>query len=232
MQPTRCLGLIGGLGVGATIHYYQSLAKACDSAGRALDIVIANAETSRVFDHVQANDRPGLAHYLNAYIQRLHAAGAQIAVIPAVTPHFAIRELNEISPVPVLNIFEPLNHHLSMNSVRRVSVFGTSYVMQSALFGQLPATVEIVRSQPQEEGFIHKTYVALAQAARATDRQRQEMTAVAHSIVHRDRVDAIILAGTDLSLIFDPATTDFPCIDCAALHLEAIAHELVANPAW
>ena len=28
MNTSRCLGLVGGLGVGATIHYYEKLAKA------------------------------------------------------------------------------------------------------------------------------------------------------------------------------------------------------------
>ena len=231
MHPTRCLGLVGGLGVGATVHYYQTLAKACQNAGRSLDIVIANAETSRVFDRVQANDRDGLAEYLHAFIRRLHSAGAEIAAIPAVTPHFAIRELSGRSPMPVLNIFDPLNRDLAAKALRRVAVFGTRFVMESSLFGQLHGQVEIVRARPQEEDFIHKTYVELAQSASTTDRQREVMTALAHTILARDCVDAIILAGTDLALLFTPSTTDFPCIDCAALHLEAIFRELIACPA-
>ena len=228
MNPTRCLGLVGGLGVGATVHYYQSLAKACDAAGQALDIVIANAETSRVFERVQANDRKGLADYLNGYIRRLQSAGAEIAAIPAVTPHFAIHELAATSPVPVLNIFEPLNRELQARAARKVAVFGTRFVMESALFGEVKG-VELVRAQPQEEDFIHKTYVEVAQAAKASEAQRKDMLALAHSIVNRDRVDAIILAGTDLALLFNPANTDFPCIDCAGLHLQAILKELIGS---
>jgi aspartate racemase len=119
MNPTRCLGLVGGLGVGATVHYYQSLAKACEAAGRALEIIIANAETFRVFERVQANDRKALADYLNGYIRRLQSAGAEIAAIPAVTPHFAVHELAESSPIPVLNIFEPLNQELQARAARK-----------------------------------------------------------------------------------------------------------------
>lgn len=229
MVATRCLGLVGGLGVGATVHYYQTLAKACELAGRSLDIVIVNAETSRVFERVQANDRQGLAEYVNGFLQRLHAAGAEIGVIPAVTPHFAIRELAEISPIPVLNIFDPLNRELRARAVRRVSVLGTRFVMESALFGELGREVEIVRAQPQEEAFIHKTYVELTETAKASDEQRREMLALAHTIIRRDGVDAIVLAGTDLSLIFDRSNTDFPCLDCAALHLEAILKELLGK---
>jgi aspartate/glutamate racemase len=35
-------------------------------------------------------------------------------------------------------------------------------------------------------------------------------------------VDAILMAGTDLTLLFNDANTDFPHIDCAALHIQKI----------
>jgi aspartate racemase len=76
MSKTRCLGLLGGLGGGATVHYYQSLAQAHQKHDRSMDIVIAHAEVSRVFECVQAGDREGLANYLLEFIRRLHAAGA------------------------------------------------------------------------------------------------------------------------------------------------------------
>src|ERR1700680_3136598 len=98
MNTSRRLGLVGGLGVGATIHYYEKLAKAHEAQGRTLDIVIVHAETSRVFEHVRADDRDGLAKYLTGYIRRLEAAGAEVIAIPAVTPHFCVRELMATSP--------------------------------------------------------------------------------------------------------------------------------------
>ena len=229
MNKSRCLGLVGGLGVGATIHYYEKLAKAHEAQGRTLDIVIVHAETSRVFDYVQANDRDGLAEYLNGYIRRMKAAGAEVAAIPAVTPHFCARELMASSPLPVCNIFEPLARELAARATRRVSVFGTRFVMESALFGAVNHQVEVVRSTPQEEGFIHNTYVELARTGKTSPQLHREMSALARTIVSRDNVDAIIFAGTDLSLLFNESNTDFPYVDCVALHLEAILTELLAD---
>lgn len=229
MNKSRCLGLVGGLGVGATIHYYENLAKAHEAQGRTLDIVIVHAETSRVFEYVQANDRDGLAEYLNGYIRRMKAAGAEVAAIPAVTPHFCVRELIASSPLPVCNIFEPLARELAARATRRVSVFGTRFVMESALFGEVNHQVEVVRSTPQEEEFIHNTYVELARTGKTSPQLHREMSALARTIVSRDNVDAIIFAGTDLSLLFNESNTDFPYVDCVALHLEAILKELLAD---
>lgn len=225
MKTSRCLGLVGGLGVGATIHYYEKLAAGHDAQGRALDIVIAHAETPKVFEYVQANDRNGLAEYLNGYIRRLKAAGAEVAAIPAVTPHFCVRELIATSPLPIFNIFDPLKRELGLRGTKRVIVFGTRFVMESGLFGEL-SEVEVIQPQPHEMDYIHKTYMELARTGKGSEEQHRELTALAHTLVRRDGVDAIILAGTDLALLFDESNIDFPYFDCAALHVREILNKM------
>ena len=225
MNKSRCLGLVGGLGVGATVHYYKELAKAHEAQGRTLDIVITHAETPRVFEHVQANDRNGLAEYLNGYIRRMKSAGAEVAAIPAVTPHFCVRELTAASPLPVCNMFEPLARELAARAARRVAVLGTRFVMESALFGEMKE-VEIAKWKTDEADYIHKTYIELARTGKGSEEERRELTALAQMAVRRDGVDAIVLAGTDLAVFFNASNSDFPCIDCAALHLRAIGKAL------
>jgi aspartate racemase len=214
--------------VGATIHYYEKLAEAHEAKGRTLDIVIVHAETSRVFEHVQADDRDGLAEYLTGYIRRLKAAGAEVTAIPAVTPHFCVRELIATSPLPVFNIFEPLVQELATRAVQRAAVFGTRFVMESALFDEVNE-VEIVKSRAHEVDFIHDTYVELARTGEGSEEQRRNLTALAHTLLKRDGVDTIILAGTDLALLFNETNTDFPYIDCAALHLHQILNGLLGE---
>jgi len=226
MNKGRCLGLVGGLGVGATIHYYQKLARAHEEQGRTLDIVITHAATSPVFEYVRAGDRDGLASYLLSFLLRLKAAGAEFVAIPAITPHYCIRELIAASPLPVLNIFDPLAEELAARAVRRVAVFGTRYVMESSLFG-FAGDVEIIRPTSDEMDTIHNTYLELLQKGVGTEEQHGKLTSIAHTLRRRDGADAIVLAGTDLSLLFNEANTTFPHLDCAALHLQRIIRELL-----
>ena len=226
MNKGRCLGLVGGLGVAATIHYYQKLARAHEEQGRTLDIVITHAETSRVFEHVQAGDRDGLAEYLLGFIRRLKAAGAEFAVIPAITPHYCVRELIASSPLPLFNIFDPLVEELEARAVRRVAVFGTRYVMESSLYG-FAGDIEIIRPTSDEMDTIHTTYLELLQKGAGTEEQRRNLTAIARTLGQRDEVDAIVLAGTDLSLLFNETNAAFPYLDCAALHLKRILNGLL-----
>jgi aspartate racemase len=225
-----CLGLIGGLGVGATVHYYQALARAHEERGRLLDMVIAHAEVPRVFSYVEAGDRAGLAGYLNRFIQRLQAAGAEVAAIPAITPHYCIGELVAISPLPVVDIFEPLKRELTARAAKRVAVFGTRYVMESGLFG-MAGEVEIIKTTPEETNLVHTIYVELTRVRRGTDEQHRKLTALAHTLCQREGAEAILFAGTDLSLVFDEGNTDFPHIDCAAVHVKAIVDGLLGESA-
>src|ERR1700756_4300217 len=221
MQTSRCLGLIGGLGVGATIHYYERLAKGCAQLGLTLDTVITNAHTPRVFSYVEAKDRAGLAEYLSAYIRRMKDAGAEMVAVPAITPLYCAKELGMVSALPIVSLIGPLNTELAARKARRVAIFGTRFVIESDLFGELSG-LEVVRPTREEVELIHTTYVELAATGEPSADKHEKLTALAHRLVSRDAVDAILLAGTDLTLLFNEGNTDFPHVDCAALHIRHI----------
>jgi aspartate racemase len=228
MKQTRCLGLVGGLGVGAAVHYYKGLAKAHASQGLPLDLVMAHAETDRIFEYLQNGDRLGMAEYLAVFAHRLKAAGAEFLAVPAVTPHFCLRELVAISPLPVMSITEPLIDEIRTRGVRRVAVFGTRFVIESKLFG-LVEGVDFCQPTAEETEYIHATYKMLAQSGRGTEEQFTGLTRLAHILRERESADAILMAGTDLSLLFSDANTDFPSIDCAALHIRWILQSMIVE---
>ena len=57
---TRCIGLLGGVGVGAFVHYYEALAAAHAAKGVPLPLVMANANITVGQRFIEAGD-PGLA---------------------------------------------------------------------------------------------------------------------------------------------------------------------------
>ena len=48
MKKTQCIGLVGGLGVGAAVDYYTQLARAAGQHGAELDLVMVNADMDLV----------------------------------------------------------------------------------------------------------------------------------------------------------------------------------------
>lgn len=217
----RCIGLIGGLGVGSAMYYYQELAKLHTARGCVLNLVMAHADVDRVPAAVQAGDKNGLAEYLSALIGRLANAGAEFAVVPAVAPHIAIAELMNVSPLPIVNLIEELKREIGPRRLRRVALFGTRFAVESRLFGYLD-DMEVVTPHADEVDSIHATYLQLVSAGAGLAIQREGLSQLARTLIDRDGVEAVILAGTELALVFNEGNTEFPHINCAQLHLDAI----------
>jgi aspartate racemase len=228
MKISRCVGLLGGVGVGAASHYYREIAKASEERGLELDLVMVHAETRRVLEYVQAGDRDGLAGYVNGFLERMKAAGAESAAIPSVTTHFGVRELVRIASIPVIDMFTSVAEEASRRSVRRVAVFGTRFVIQSDMYGFVPG-LEFVQPRPDEIEFIHATYLRLAMDGRGTEEQYTGLRELALRLCDREHLDAIVLGGTDLSLLFNESNTDFPSVDCAAVHVRTIMDAMLEN---
>jgi len=227
-STSRCLGLIGGLGVGATVHYYQELVKAHTARGCLPNLVIIHADVNRVLKDAAAGETVQLAEYLAHLIHRLSLAGAQVAAIPAVTPHICAAELRERSPIPLVNLIEEIAREIQDRGFKRVALFGTRFTMTTRMFGQLPG-VDVVLPTAQEIDTIHETYLQLVNAGRGAEEHYTDLRRIAHTLCEREHVEAIILAGTELSLVFNEANTDFPHIDGARIHLNAIMRHLFAE---
>jgi aspartate racemase len=228
MAASRCLGLIGGLGVGAAIHYYRELAAEHQKRNRSLDLVMVHADVERVLGCIGDNDLAALANYLAGLITRLSRAGADVAAIPAVAPHICAPQLAELSPLPLMDLIAEVAREVDARGLKRVALFGTRYAIETNLFGRLPG-VEIVRPQPGEIDLIHKAYTEIVRAGRGSAEQLVPLTEIAHTLQRRDGVEAILLAGTDLALLFDDTNTDFPAIDCARVHIDAIVGRLLGE---
>lgn len=76
--------------------------------------------------------------------------------------------------------------------------------------------------EADEIAAIDQTYRQMARSGYGSPAQRDALTALAMTLCARGRLDAVLLAGTDLSLVFDDTTTAFPHLDCAAAHIRAI----------
>jgi aspartate racemase len=221
MDTSRHFGLIGGLGVGATVLYYQGIAKACAERSLVPRLTMAHANAPTALALVQAGNIEGLASYLAGFVGQLAAAGAQFFAIPAITPHICLADLKRRVSLPIVDILEVTAERLRKRRLSRVALFGTKYTIDSELFGALEG-FEIVRPQDQEVDEIHRIYLALATRGRVPAENVAKLRELADTLVRRDRVEAIVLAGTDLNLIFDEANAGFPAVDCAAAHIDAI----------
>jgi aspartate racemase len=219
------VGIVGGLGVGATVHYYEKITAACNARGVVPDLAIVHADVDKGQGFVRDGKLDALAEYLAGFIERLGRAGAEAAVLPAVTPHICIAELTPRLKLPLINIVDAIGAELRARKLKRVALFGTTFTMQGSLWGQL-SSVDIVKPQPDEIAFVGRAYQRILDTQRGHDEDTEGLRRIAADLQRRDGVEAILLAGTDLAVIFDEQTAGFPCIDCARVHIDDIVERL------
>jgi aspartate racemase len=162
-----------------------------------------------------------LADYLAGFIGELRDAGAQFIAIPAVTAHIAVGPLALRTSLPIINMLEVTAKGLHDRGYSRVALFGTRFTIESELFGALGA-IDVIPPSPQEVDEIHRIYLELATTGHTSAPAIAALRNIAREISRRDCIDAVVLAGTDLSLIFDEDNAGFPAFDCASAHLTAI----------
>jgi aspartate racemase len=229
-QP-RTFGLVAGLGVGAGIFYYKSLVDAHLALGLSPRILMAHADVRRVINHAAAREADQLAGYLAGLLDQLARGGAEIASIPAFAPQVCATELAAITPLPLVSLLDAISAEVKKRRLRRVALFGARVTMETKMFGSLQnqnESVEVVAAQPAELDRIAAIYGRVVEQARASDEDYQELRSLAHTLIEREKLDAIIFAGTDLAFVFNPENTDFPHLDGARIHIQAIMKELLS----
>ena len=169
------VGIVGGLGVGATVHYYEKITAACKALGVIPDLAIVHADVDKGQGFVREGRLDALADYLAAFIERLGRAGAAAAVLPAVTPHICIAELTPRIKLPLINIVDAIGAELRKRQLRRVALFGTTFTMQGSLWGQLSG-VEIVKPQADEIAFVGRAYQRILDTHAGNDEVTAEIS--------------------------------------------------------
>jgi aspartate racemase len=222
------IGLIGGIGPAATEFYYRGLIDRHTREGTTLDLTIVHADVREMTRNLANRDPAKQAKIFAHLIQRLSAAGAQTAAITSMGGHFAMRELEPMSALPLINALPAVNLALRRMNLSRVGLIGTRTVMESRLYGSI-CDAEVVLPVGEALEATHRNYVEMAIAARVTPQQREVFFSIGRQLCQDQGAEAIMLGGTDLFLAFEDQEPGFPVIDCAAIHIEAIYRASVAT---
>ena len=130
--------------------------------------------------------------------------------------------------MPLISLVTETRYEIQARGFGRVTLFGNRASMETRLFNGLEG-IEVVLPNAEEITYIHETYTAIARARQGTPEQILGLRELAQTLIARDSLDAVVLAGTDLSVVFNQTNTDFPAIDCARVHVEAIVRALEPN---
>ena len=216
------IGLIGGIGPAATEFYYRGLVRNCTAASSGLELTIAHADMNVLLRNMTADAPDEQARVFRHHVEQLAGAGATIAAVTSIAGHFCFRELEAISPLPLVSALTTLGLEIERRGLRRVGLLGSQVAIESRLYGSLTG-VEIVLPNGNDMSSVNEEYFAMARSQCATETQRELFFSAGARLCSEQNAEIVILAGTDMFLAFAGARPGFEVIDCAEVHIQALA---------
>jgi aspartate racemase len=230
----KILGMIGGTGPESTVEYYRRLIAAFQKRMKTTDhvppMIINSVDYRKLVDWFTANELAQVTDFLVSEIERLERAGANFALIAANTPHLVFDELQRRLRIPLLSIIEATADAAAAARLRRPALFGTRFTMQAPLFPDAFARrgITIVMPNEEEQQFIHEKYMGELVEGTIRDETRAALMEIVQTMKQRNNVDALVLGGTELSLILRESTAaNVPVLDTTQIHVDAAIDEML-----
>jgi aspartate racemase len=215
------VGLIGGIGPAATDFYYRRLISSFASKKVPLELTIVHADTPTLLNNLASNGTATQAAIFTRLTNRLVSAGADCVVVTSIAGHFCIDAFKAASPLPVVDMIAEVSQAIAKRGLNRIGILGTRTVMETRFYGGVTST-EIIPPNGPDMLDVHQAYVMMAASGVVTDAQRSVFNAVSQRLIKEKGAQAIMLGGTDLALVYNEQTSEFPLIDCASIHVDAI----------
>ena len=161
---------------------------------------MAHADTPILLRHQAEGNVPAQVDIYGRLTERMQRAGIARVAVTSFAGHFCIDAFKAVSPVPVIDLLDVVQLEVKRRGLKRVGLLGTRVVMESHFYGVLDG-VEVV-APVDDLTEVHDAYVAMAVAGYATPAQREIFMRAGKSLTRTCGCESIMLAGTDLALVF------------------------------
>ena len=241
----KTLGIVGGIGPESTIEYYRFILEGCRKrmpempspeqlrAGEQSvpHIIIDSIDVNRGLAMLDANDLAALADYVSDSVERLTRAGAEIALIAANTPHIVFDEVQERAGIPLISLVEATRDRALSMGMKRLALLGTAFTMRGRFYPDVFARVGLDLAVPNEEeqAMIHRAYIGELLKNQFRPETREAIIRVIERMRTEDRVQSVILAGTELPLLLRNAEPEgITFLDTTMIHVRAAVEAICA----
>jgi aspartate racemase len=229
----RKLGIVGGTSWSSTALYYDHINR---EVGKRLgglhsaNLAIESLDFAPIAAMQTAGDWEGVTAAVTDSAERLRRSGAEGLVLASNTTHKGYDSVAKAVRIPVLHIGDAIADTLAADGRTRVALLGTRLTM----------TEDFVRSRVEARGIalapIEASWVAevdriifeeLAAGRVVRDSQRKLKSLITE--LAKRKVQAVVLACTELVLAVDIRANVLPVYDSTAIHARAAVDWMLAE---
>jgi aspartate racemase len=180
---------------------------------------------------LEANDLAALTDYIAASVERLTRAGAEIGLIAANTPHIVFDEVQCRTRLPLISLVQASCDRAVLMGLRRLGLLGTGFTMRGRFYPELfaRAGLELVTPNEQEKELIHRAYLGELLKNQFRPETREAIVGIVERMRRDGRVQAFLLAGTELPLLLRGAEPEgITFLDTTLIHVDATVNAICA----
>jgi len=186
------IGLIGGIGPGATDFYYRRLISTFSGKNATLELTIVHADTPTLLSNLARNDGAAQTAIYIRLTNRLVSATAECVGVTSIAGHFCIDDFKAVSALPVVDMIAEVSRAVETRGLKRIGIIGTRTVMETRFYGRI-TSAEIVPPSGPDLDDVHQAYISMAASGFVTEDQRSIFNAVSHRLVEDQGAEAIML---------------------------------------
>ena len=229
----RKLGIIGGMSWSSTALYYEHINRGISQRLGGLhcaELAIESVDFAGIAAMEAAGDWDGIAKILMDASKHLQASGAEAIVIACNTVHKCYDAVAANVAVPVFHIGDATANRLVADGLKRVALLGTRFTM---LEPHVRSRLESrgITLVPIEEAWIREVdriiFEELAAGRIVRDSQRKLRTLITE--LAKQKVQAVVLACTELVLAVDVRANVLPVYDTTEIHARACIEWMLAD---
>jgi aspartate racemase len=228
------IGIVGGIGPESTIAYYRAIiAKFRDrspSSGYPR-IIVNSIDATAMLALMPLGRYDDLATMMVREVDAVVRAGADVALLASNTPHIVFDEVRARSSIPLISIVEATRKVAVAQGLRRLALLGTRFTMDATFYQDAFRTVgiEVVVPDAREREYLHEKYMTDLFSGVIPASTRDGIVAIVERMVRADRIDGVIVGGTELfPLVDDFRRLGTSVLDTADIHASAAVEQLVS----
>jgi len=227
----KIAGIVGGIAPESTVDYYRSIIatyRERTADGSYPPILVDSIDLQRMLQ-LAATDLIALAEYLVAEVERLARAGADFVALASNTPHVVFDDLQRRSPVPLVSIVGAACEAAKAMRLRRLALLGTRFTMQGRFYPDVfsESGIALVPPAPDELAYVHERYMGELVKGEFLPETRAKLLEIVLRMTKRDRIDGVVLAGTELPLLLRGADEAIPFLDTTRIHVRTIVDRML-----
>lgn len=215
------IGVLGGISHESTAKYYSLIHEkyyARRGDYHYPEVVVYSLDFQRFTDH-ENTDMGAYISYIMRGVMGLEAAGAELIVMAANSPHAVYEQVSKQASVPVLSIAEATLEKASSLGLRRLLLLGIKFTMRGTFYQDAGRRhgIHVMTPTEQEQDEVDRIVFKELVVGVHRDETRRRLL----DIMEAYPVEGVILGCTELPMLLRQGDSRLPLLDTVDIHVES-----------